>query len=266
MAENKNMELWNQVCRTDPDITKHVAQRGGFTAIDAQSQIRRATELWGPYGGKWGVRDCKYSIINDTKGEAIEIGLEAVFYASCFGVEIEFQLASDIAYRAGNDSRKKLLTDLTTKALSKLGFNSDVFEGKFDDNKYVQQLKAEKAAEPAQKPPASKSKPQPQAEQLPPNLEEIFWGEFARICNNAKAQCPQQTIGKKAVVERLLAKFGKQISLLENGQDAPFAGMSSGDKGWTTLYALANDASQKTPELIVAATEEAIDSLRKKVS
>ena len=60
MSEDKakNMELWEQVCTTDPDITKKVNTRGGFTAIDAQAQIKRATELWGPYGSEWGVRDC----------------------------------------------------------------------------------------------------------------------------------------------------------------------------------------------------------------
>ena len=33
----------------------------------------------------------------------------------------------------------KAETHARSKALSKLGFNSDVYEGKFDDNKYVQQ-------------------------------------------------------------------------------------------------------------------------------
>jgi len=32
---------------------------------------------------------------------------------------------------------------MTTKALSKLGFNADVFLGLYDDNKYVYQLKQE---------------------------------------------------------------------------------------------------------------------------
>jgi len=36
---------------------------------------------------------------------------------------------------------KKATTDGITKCLSMLGFNADVFLGKFDDNKYVQELK-----------------------------------------------------------------------------------------------------------------------------
>jgi len=127
------MDLWNQVCETDPVITKKVNQRGGFTAICAQAQLKTATELWGPYGGSWGVKDLHYT--HHQSGENIPaVSLIATFY--CPG-DIEFPIGTDMAYMPGNDTYKKLLTDLTTKALSKLGFNSDVFEGKFDDNKYV---------------------------------------------------------------------------------------------------------------------------------
>ena len=51
---DKNMELWNKVCRTDPEHTKHVNQRGGFTAIDAMYQIQEATKVFGPVGKGWG--------------------------------------------------------------------------------------------------------------------------------------------------------------------------------------------------------------------
>ena len=49
-------------------------------------------------------------------------------------------MSNDMRYRPGDECRKKLLTDLRSKCLSTLGFNSDVFEGKFDDNRYVQNL------------------------------------------------------------------------------------------------------------------------------
>jgi len=126
-----NMKLWDSVCTTDPKYTKKVNQRGGFTAIGAQYQIRLATEQWGPYGGKWGVRDIKYRFIppKDMPG----IMLTGEFYYP----DGSFPLAVDMVYHPKNDCCKKLLTDLTTKALSKLGFNADVFMGMFDDNKYV---------------------------------------------------------------------------------------------------------------------------------
>jgi len=134
MSEDKkdNMKLWKQVCRTDPAITKKIEYgKRKFTAIDAQAQIKRATELWGPYGSTWVVDSCTYEFLGE------DVMLQAIFHYPGG----EFDMATDMKFKAGNDTCKKLLTDLTTKALSKLGFNSDVFEGKFDDNKYVAELK-----------------------------------------------------------------------------------------------------------------------------
>jgi hypothetical protein len=147
----ENMKLWESVCRTDPSTTKQVNQRGGFTAIDAQHQLQRATELWGPYGGDWGVEHCEYNYVrnydSNNAEDVVEIWLEATFYCPV----AEFEISTDIKFKPGNDSRKKLLTDLTTKALSKLGFNADVFEGKFDDNKYVTEMRKE-FSKPKEKP------------------------------------------------------------------------------------------------------------------
>ena len=49
-----NMDLWDAVSTTDPKNTKHINQRGGFTAICAYSQIMAATEQFGPVGLGWG--------------------------------------------------------------------------------------------------------------------------------------------------------------------------------------------------------------------
>ena len=38
---------------------------------------------------------------------------------------------------------KKIETDALTKAISKLGFNADIFMGKFDDVRYVEEMKKE---------------------------------------------------------------------------------------------------------------------------
>ena len=130
-------DLWQQVCTTDPKHTKKVNSRGGFTAINATYQIRQATEVWGSYGSKWGVRDLKWDYIRNGKGDILEIVLEAVFYYP----DGSFPLAADCLYKPGQDCRKKLLTDFTTKCLSKLGFNADVFLGLYDDNKYINQVK-----------------------------------------------------------------------------------------------------------------------------
>ena len=53
----ENMKLWKSVETTDPAFTTRVNQRGGFTAIGAQYQLRTATEKFGPMGAGWGVED-----------------------------------------------------------------------------------------------------------------------------------------------------------------------------------------------------------------
>ena len=153
MATNKtgstapdNMKLWNSVCTTDPQYTKRVNQRGGFTAIGAQSQIMEATKMFGPFGRGFGVSDEKFT----------EFGTECLalyqarlwYYLDGNGkrdVIHQLPIHSSIKYsvngRVDDDFAKKVATDALTKGLSKLGFNADVFLGLFDDNKYVNQLK-----------------------------------------------------------------------------------------------------------------------------
>jgi len=143
MAKQDNMELWNSVEVTDPKYTKKVNQRGGFTAIGAQYQLMRATETFGPIGYGWGVKNEKIEQWHD-------VGL-AVYTAILWYVrdgiaeEHEIPIHSSIKYhsngRVDDDFFKKVATDALTKGLSKLGFNADVFMGKFDDNKYVNKLK-----------------------------------------------------------------------------------------------------------------------------
>ena len=139
-----NMELWRSVQRTDPKYTKEVGQRGGYHAIGGQYQLMMATEQWGPYGSEWGLRDLQYSYEEDATGAKC-IALEAYF----FWPGGQFPISVDMVFKANDDCRKKLLTSARSKALSYLGFNADVFLGKFDDNHYVSEAETyygEKAA------------------------------------------------------------------------------------------------------------------------
>lgn len=153
MTEKKQsyqgLDLWNRVCKTDPDHTKHVGQRGGFTAIDAYYQIQCATEEFGPAGYRWGweIVDVEF-----TPNDMVAILIKLWWgYDEC---EIyqwgQCSLWSDAkGTRRDEDCFKKATTDGITKCLSYLGFNADVFLGKYDDSKYVQALKREKAEEKA---------------------------------------------------------------------------------------------------------------------
>jgi hypothetical protein len=146
-----------------------------LTAIDSQSQIKRATELWGPYGQGWGLNQIDFQLLplKDVTG----IVCKAVFFYHTYDAAdnvpecFEFPIAADMAYDPSKDCVKKLQTECISKALSRLGFNSDVFEGKFDDNKYVEQMRKEFAEPKVESTPASgvpggpaTSTPEPPAE------------------------------------------------------------------------------------------------------
>lgn len=137
---NANMEIWNKVEKTNPDDTKKVNQRGGFTAIDAYSQIKKATEVFGPVGVGWGWTLCAPIFPpNDTVMIEVQVWHgKKENYIPVFG-----QKKLNTKNGPDEDAMKKAVTDGVTKALSYLGFNADVFMGKFDDNKYLEERKSE---------------------------------------------------------------------------------------------------------------------------
>lgn len=132
----ENMNLWDSVCETNPEETKHVNQRGGFTAIDAYSQIKRATEEWGPYG-TWGLTEIEHIFIHEHPMVLVKSRFK--FPGGEFPVTSSIKLINSKG--VDDDFAKKVETDLITKALSRLGFNADVFMGKYDDNRYVQEMR-----------------------------------------------------------------------------------------------------------------------------
>lgn len=130
-----NMQLWNNVCTTDAGHTKRVEFGRKFTAIDAMYQIKSATEQFGVAGEGWGwffsdpifppnnTVVIKCTLWHGDKNNTVE----------------QFGQKSLGDKKTDEDAFKKAGTDALTKCLSYLGFNADVFLGKFDDNKYVQQ-------------------------------------------------------------------------------------------------------------------------------
>tara|TARA_Y100000593_G_scaffold21209_1_gene42584 strand:+ start:940 stop:1581 length:642 start_codon:yes stop_codon:yes gene_type:complete len=137
-AKKDNMELWNKVCRTDPAHTKHVGQRGGFTAIDAMYQIECATKEFGPVGVGWGWDFELMFPPNDTV-----IAVVTLWHTKRDQTVKQVGQKSLGSGRVDEDATKKAVTDGLTKCLSYLGFNADVFLGKFDDNKYVEQVRTQ---------------------------------------------------------------------------------------------------------------------------
>lgn len=149
MKESKdNLELWNKVEKTNPEHTKEVTVGRKFTAINATRQIKEATTLWGKYGHTWCLENIELDFINELANDQILCIAKAIFKYP----DGSFEIGSSIMVQSwvkqkyhsvDSDFVKKVETDMLTKALSKLGFNADVFFGLYDDNKYINDMKQE---------------------------------------------------------------------------------------------------------------------------
>lgn len=136
-----NLDLWDRVSKTDPDHTKSA---GRFTAIDAYHQIYNATAEFGPVGEGWGWEIKSEQVID---GNAI-VRIRFWWHINETGGQYE-EYGTAQTGRLKDESFKAALTDAITKALSRLGFNADVFMGKFDNNKYVDERRQEVARDKA---------------------------------------------------------------------------------------------------------------------
>jgi hypothetical protein len=140
-----NMRIWNQVCESDKKYVKKVSYGSRkFDTIAAYCQFRQATELWGPQGNGWDITDPIFEI-NGEWSAAVLIGTASLWYID---EGKKYQLSAETSAIKLTDKNgfidveawKKLKTELTTKSLSRMGFNADVFMGQLDvDNKYLDQ-------------------------------------------------------------------------------------------------------------------------------
>lgn len=139
LPETPNLELWKKVCQTDPRFTKPVDQRGGYTAINAQYQLMNATAQWGPYGKDWGLRKLDWTV-TQLPDIGTNLALDSEFFYPEEDGEVAFPISVDMPFKNNDDCRKKLLTEARSKSLSCLGFNADIFLGRWDDNRYVSEM------------------------------------------------------------------------------------------------------------------------------
>jgi hypothetical protein len=207
-TEVNTMELWDRVSKTNPKNTKRVKLGREFTAIDPHSQIMEATRMFGPAGDKWGweVLRVEYLptdevavLIRLKHGDPELEGYHVEQWGQC-GLFIDRGKT-----RPDEDCMKKATTDGITKCLSYLGFNADVFLGKFDDNKYVEKMAAEfdakDKAEARETDPTLKNA-KIKADQIIKNLETADSAEAVnRIADSARA-----TVIEIAKVDRALAQ------------------------------------------------------------
>lgn len=144
-----NLELWNKVEKTNPKYTKKANVKGNnITAISPQYQIKNVTEQFGSYGRTWGFKNLDFDY---TLTESLGL---VVLHAIFFYPEGEFPIKNaqnifidNAKTKIDDNFAKKLETDTLTKAISKLGFNADIFMGLFDDVKYLAEVTREFATQ-----------------------------------------------------------------------------------------------------------------------
>ena len=230
--------LWDSVSTTDPSHTKTVKVGArSFTAIDAHYQIWRATQTFGPVGRGWGW-DTTFTHIG-TKPSAIMAEVALWYYdpelPRSEGRSEPVRGTGCAKYfdgkeRFDNDAPKKAETDALTKALSRLGFNADVFLGKFDDNKYVRSLAEEftqgsqerasahreapatQMSRPAPAAPTAAAEPAPASPAPPATRHQFRDNGFTIVSDEALAKAALEPLGYTTQEPRWFAeeiKFGK---------------------------------------------------------
>ena len=143
--ENNNLELWNKVEKTNPKYTKKANVKGNnITSIAPQYQIKNVTEQFGIYGQTWGFKEMNFDYTLVPNFGLVVLNAIFFFPNGEFPIKNACNLFIDNAKTKIDDNfAKKIETDTLTKAISKLGFNADIFMGLFDDARYLAEVTEE---------------------------------------------------------------------------------------------------------------------------
>ena len=153
----ENLTLWHSVEKTD---TRHVKEISGKAYRGNSPKpywlIQRATETFGPCGIGWGFTIIEEKLLDGALlspgfHERIHMARVQVWYrwagkrgeVEHVGQTAFCGLRKDGKTYTDEDAPKKSVTDALVKALSMIGFAGDIFLGRWDDSRYVADLKAE---------------------------------------------------------------------------------------------------------------------------
>jgi hypothetical protein len=152
-----NLALWHKVEKTDPGQVKPITGKSyKGTSPKPHYLIQKATETFGPCGIGWGFKVLDERIEN---GAMIEPGFferasiaRVLVWYKWDGERGEVEHVGGTTYAGryssgkiftDEDAPKKSVTDALIKALSMIGFAGDIFMGRYDDSKYVNELAEE---------------------------------------------------------------------------------------------------------------------------
>lgn len=176
-----NLALWQAVEKTAPAHVKPITGK----AYQGNSPkpyylVQKATETFGPCGIGWGFEIVEEKVLD---GALLEPGFYQRIHMAHVRVwyrwngergTVEHVGQTEFCGKRANgkpftdeDAPKKSVTDALVKALSMIGFAGDIFMGRYDDSKYVNELKREAAEEATQK----QRQPEPQAAREAPKTD-----------------------------------------------------------------------------------------------
>ena len=267
---NINLTLWGSVEKTPVEQTKPITGKTyKGNSPKPHHLIKRATETFGPCGIGWGFTVVEDKVVDtaiypDGSVERMHYCRVRVWYM--YGGqrgEIEHVGGTVLSGRrrgekadymlpfADDDAPKKSVTDALIKALSLIGFAGDIFLGRYDDSKYMAELRDEARAEkqaqvadPApQSPPQRRQPPKAPAKHSAPDNGRARAGEAPTQPNDpipfgedggevlyVNTQGRDTPLDLADAVSRLEKAAEATTSL----PDEEFAGLMNANAGWLT--------------------------------
>ena len=146
MADD-NLTMWNRFADIDPAFTKPISgkpYRG--TSPNPHYVIRCLTEMFGPVGVGfgWEVTAEGFQPLGD---EVLHWCRIRFWHGEGPGFAAYGQTKALMKTKSGmmtdEDAPKKSLTDAITKAAAQVGVGANIFLGRWDDNRYVEQVASE---------------------------------------------------------------------------------------------------------------------------
>lgn len=163
-----NLALWEAVEKTPPSHTKPITGKSyQGTSPKPHYLVHKATETFGPCGIGWGFTIEDERVEEGAGGERLHVARVKVWYEwNGKRGEVEHIGGTQFSGTRKNgtpftdeDAPKKSVTDALVKALSMIGFAGDIFMGRYDDSKYVQELRDEARQESSSAPSGRNATP-----------------------------------------------------------------------------------------------------------
>jgi hypothetical protein len=145
-----NLDLWNRVSKTDPKHVKPITgKQYSGNSPKPYYIVQRLTEEFGPVGRGWGFDIVQERFERLSEHDVLHVATVRFWHgdkAQSFeqmGQTKACYMTSKGSLLVDEDAPKKSVTDALVKCASYLGFAGDIFSGRWDDSKYVAELRKE---------------------------------------------------------------------------------------------------------------------------